>query len=90
MLTIKLQPAFVQSAAYSSPAMQIDMSLLTRESSKYEFWCTDASDLGLRPGQFPREVQIGEHRLPLKEVQFDGTHLYRNGDANVALRIFND
>ena len=54
----------------------------------YSAW---ASDLGLKPGEFPATYFIeGVGTLTLEHINRDGAHIYRKGASKFTLTIFND
>jgi hypothetical protein len=69
--------------------MNIPLAALTRESSIAARYCTDASDLGLPAGRWPKFLALDNGAvLPLQGFAPDGTHTYSDGTTTV--RVFND
>jgi hypothetical protein len=69
---------------------------LTAESVALHRFCADASDLGLRPGQWPTVLVLEgypypiRHELALVATSIDGTRTYASRNDALRVRIFND
>ena len=56
-------------------------------------YTAEASDLGLRPGEWPERIRtdLGNGRpLVAYGVRSDGTHVYRQAGAPLEVFVFND
>lgn len=73
--------------------MHVAFNALTRDSSVNHRFSCDASDLGLKPGQWPMRIALhgcpyGCQTLPCTEADLEGTHTY--SDGTITVRIYND
>jgi hypothetical protein len=74
--------------------MKITQELLNNYASKvYQRYYLEASDLALRPGEWPNELQtdVGNGRpfLKMRMLQ-DGGFIYRQQFGQIQLNIIND
>jgi hypothetical protein len=79
----------------------IASNVLTRDSSVLQHFSVEASDIHLRPGQWPEAIvsvgtlphtrgELADVVFDLYRVESDGTHRYHQRGGEAVLRVFND